>query len=120
VNGAAGQPGLQGINGTVGGTGSAGFGLVVPGRLITGAGRDTVDAREGGFGGGGLIDLGSDNDRVIGFGDISLNGGPGEDSLLLPGLAGDFIRSVIPGGASFSRGEITLNALGFEQIAFIG
>jgi hypothetical protein len=86
----------------------------------TGAGKDKVDARKGGFGGGGTFSLGGQNDVAFGFGNITLNGQVGRDKLFLPGNASDYTTSAISGGTQFTRLGVTLRALNFESISFLG
>ena len=54
------------------------------GDILTGAGRDVVDALFGGFAGAGRVDLGADNDSLLGFGSGSFYGGLGRDMITLP------------------------------------
>jgi hypothetical protein len=110
----AGNPGADGL------AGAKGFGIFVKKQLFTGDGRDVVDARDGGFGGGGTIDLGSGNDQAFGFGQITLNGGTGIDALSLPGQVSDYTTAAIAGGTAFTKDGITMQAIGFERIFFLG
>jgi hypothetical protein len=99
------------------------------GAIRTGAGMDTVDARNGGFRGSGLIDLGSDNDTLIGYGissgaasNPSFIGGLGTDKILLNAGSykisngtgfGSFNIQII--GAPLSSGS-SMRTSGFELI----
>ena len=99
------------------------------GAIRTGAGMDTVDARNGGFRGRGLIDLGSDNDTLIGYGISSgaasnpnFIGGLGTDKILLNAGSykisngtgfGSFNIQII--GAPLSSGS-SMRTSGFELI----
>jgi len=58
------------------------------GTIRTGSGMDTVDARNGGFIGSGLFDLGSDNDTLIGYG---ISSGAASNSNFIGGLGTDKI-----------------------------
>ncbi|QNI70353.1 hypothetical protein CyaNS01_01217 [Cyanobium sp. NS01] len=64
--------------------------------------------------------LGGDNDRVFGFGDITLNGQSGRDRLSLPGTASDYTRSQNGRRTRFSQGGVTMTVIGFESISFLG
>ena len=69
-------------NDSITGTGST-YGIYNSGTIsLTGKGNDTVTAN-GGFGGNGTINLGSGKDTVIGFGNQTVIGGGGTDTLKL-------------------------------------
>ena len=79
-----------------------------------------MEASFGGFGGGGLFLLGGGKDKCFGFGDITMNGGPGVDLLVLPGFKSDYTISPLAGGASYRTNGITMNTFSFEGIMFMG
>jgi hypothetical protein len=81
ISSGAGNDRITGIN-----TSGQLFGIAVIGNglISAGEGNDVVDASIGGFGYGGLIDMGNGNDTVLGFGDILIDGSTGTDKLLLP------------------------------------
>jgi len=64
------------------------FGIFNAGTINMGGGKDVVDALVGGFGGGGVYNLGFagdvDADAVLGFGAGTFNGGGGRNSITLP------------------------------------
>jgi hypothetical protein len=80
ISSGAGNDRITGIN-----TSGQLFGIAVIGNglISAGEGNDVVDASIGGFGYGGLIDMGTGNDTVLGFGDILIDGSTGNDKLLL-------------------------------------
>lgn len=100
-----------------------GAGIHNDGRIDTGAGRDVLDALQGGFTGCGDYYLGDGNDQVRGFGDGTFYGDAGFDSLLLPGTGDDYTITLIAGSQSdftIQRGCETMTALSFERISFTG
>lgn len=64
------------------------FGIFNAGTINMGGGKDVVDALVGGFGGGGVYNLGFagdvDADAVLGFGSGTFNGGGGRNTITLP------------------------------------
>lgn len=54
------------------------------GFIFTQSGDDLVDVRRGGIRGKGFVDLGAGRDTFIGFGNHTVYGGGGRDTLLLP------------------------------------
>ena len=89
------------------------------GDLLTGSGADRVEAS--GFGGGVNIRMGRGQDFVEGFGDASLNGGRGMDTLSLGTYSrSDFSISLGSeiGDAMFELGGITMATTSFEQFTF--
>jgi hypothetical protein len=54
------------------------------GFIFTQNGDDLVDVRQGGIRGGGFVDLGAGKDTFIGYGNHTVYGGGGRDTLLLP------------------------------------
>ena len=64
------------------GKSKSGAGILNSRTIRTGRDNDTVDALVGGFAGGGKTLLGSDSDKLIGFGDGIFNGGRGNDALV--------------------------------------
>jgi hypothetical protein len=84
------------------------------------AGDDRVDALIGGFGGGGLIKLGSGDDQAYGFGDIRIDGGSGHDRVFLPGLASDYLVVKSQAATSFSSGAIKMVITNIEEYQFLG
>jgi hypothetical protein len=54
------------------------------GFIFTQNGDDVVDVRNGGIRGRGFVDLGAGKDTFIGYGNHTVYGGPGRDTLLLP------------------------------------
>jgi hypothetical protein len=120
LRGSFGFFGASGLNGADGATGEQGFGIFLTGQLKTLAGRDRVDARNGGFGGGGKILLGKGNDSAFGFGDVTINGQKGRDKLSLPGTAADYTRSRNGRRRLFSQGGTTMTVIGVETISFLG
>lgn len=65
-------------------TGSGATAIRNRGFVFTQGGDDAVDARDGRIFGRGFVDLGSGNNTFIGFGNHTLYGGGGLDTLLLP------------------------------------
>jgi hypothetical protein len=62
------------------------------GFIFTQNGDDLVDVRQGGIRGKGFVDLGAGKDTFIGFGNHTVYGGGGRDTLLLPKGTYDFSR----------------------------
>jgi len=115
--------GVVGLAGTAGTAGTPGFqadGIFTSGIVNAGKGNDRLDARDGGFGGGGIFKLGAGKDKAFGFGNVTINAGTGVDTLSLPGDASDYVTESIAGGTSFSRSRTSMSALGFEIIKFLG
>ncbi len=118
INTGAGNDSITGIstgagNGFIGGgtvETSGDSGIYNTGTINTGAGSDTVNAIIGGFSGDGLIDLGTGNDTLIGFGAGNFYGGNGIDKILLG--EGIYVIS----GSTIHSGVVTMNASQFERI----
>jgi hypothetical protein len=72
-------PGQDTIIGAGGGKGIGNRGFI-----FTQGGDDVVDASKGSIGGKGFVDLGADKDTFLGFGEHTVYGGGGRDTLLLP------------------------------------
>jgi hypothetical protein len=119
-SGVGGTAGSTGEAGEDGANGSRGFAIFSETTVQTGAGNDTINGLRGGFGGSGKYLLGSGKDRVLGFGNGTFNGGKGKDSLFLPGQASDYDTRNIKGGFSYTMGSMTMRAISFEEITFLG
>ncbi len=98
--------------------------------IYTGSGNDNVTAyatanngeRINGFAGGGVVDLGADNDTLEGFGDLIAHGGSGRDKWILSTYnSTDF--TIIKGNtsqlqATFSGFGATAMIDGIEEFVF--
>lgn len=62
------------------------------GFIFTQSGDDQVDVSKGGIRGKGFVDLGPGKDTFIGYGDHTVYGGGGHDTLLLPKGTYDFSK----------------------------
>lgn len=106
------------------------FGLF-GGTINTGGGNDQIQARstfgplEGGLGlGGGIvINLGAGQDVLTGFGDATVDGGTGRDTLRFEFTRGDFVDAggsmeIVSDAMTFSVEGITMTARDFEIIEF--
>jgi hypothetical protein len=83
--------------------------------LNMGDGDDVIDARNGGLGGNGQIEMGDGDDEFSGFGDMSLvDGGEGQDKLRL----GRGVYSVIKKGTAYrvAKGIGNLDIKNFELV----
>ncbi|MDJ0620587.1 MAG: hypothetical protein QNJ63_28280 [Calothrix sp. MO_192.B10] len=98
-------------------TGSQSYGIF-GGDIFTGRGGDEVRASS--FGGGVNIKMGRGQDFVEGFGDATVDGGAGFDTLSLGTYnKSDFnISYGSSGSIMFERGGITMETYGFEQFNF--
>lgn len=127
IGGQGGQGGSKGTGGTNGVDGTNGFGIfnsTIGGSIGTGItkygidtsnGDDTIRASQGGFGGGGAINLGKGDDRVFGFGAQVIEAGQGFDVLDLG--AGSFTSTAaVNGWTKISSGGVDMFARGFESI----
>ena len=99
-----------------GGDGGVGIEIDANSEINTGFGSDRVNAIRYGngdeFKGGGTVNLGADNDQLLGFGAITADGGQGEDSLLLSD--GDYRFD--SGSNTLSKGAVDMVVMGFEFI----
>lgn len=80
------------------------------GLIETGEGMDIVSAIDGGFSGNGQINLGPDNDTLIGFGSIVSNGDSGIDTVLL----GEGVYRIHDD--HIHRDDVTMYVSGYEKI----
>lgn len=99
-------------------TGSESYGIF-GGNIFTGNGDDTIKASS--FGGGVNIEMGKGKDFVEGFGDATVDGGQGFDTLSFGSYnKSDFKISlgVNNGDAVFELDGITMQTRGFEQFIF--
>ena len=101
-------------------TGSESYGIF-GGDILTGAGRDTIEASS--FGGGVRIDMGTGDDHVQGFGEAMINGGEGIDTLSFGSYnynRSDFKISLGAknGDLIFELDGITMQTRGFEKFTF--
>jgi hypothetical protein len=99
-------------------TGSESYGIF-GGNIFTGNGDDTIKASS--FGGGVNIEMGKGKDFVEGFGDATVDGGQGFDTLSFGSYnKSDFKISLGAnnGDAVFELDGITMQTRGFEQFIF--
>ncbi|MEB3333351.1 MAG: hypothetical protein VKP70_00020 [Cyanobacteriota bacterium] len=86
------------------------------GTILTGLGDDTVNALTGGFAGLGILDLGSGNDVLRGFGTGTFDGGLGID--ILDFQPGNYTITASGGGAyRISKGGLQMTVSRFERFA---
>ena len=98
-------------------------GIANNGIINTGSGNDIVDAIKGGFRfeeknpenpkGSGIVDLGNDDDRILGFGTGEFIGGDGSDIILLP----EGLYEI--GANSITRSWDVMKVTGFEKVGGI-
>jgi hypothetical protein len=121
VTGLDGTDGALGATGLSGANGKRGVAIYNEGVVKTGQGKDTIDAWQGGFDGGGDFYLGLGGDTVKGFGNGTFYGGLGQDTFILPGQQSDYTIANLPGFNSnaFTKDGMTLNAFSFENIQYI-
>jgi hypothetical protein len=126
ADGADGVAGGDGDNGIVGSAGNSGvdgkqgYAIYNEGKIDTGVGRDTIDAMNGGFGGGGKYFLGLGRDTVKGFGHGTFYGGFSRDTLMLPGQQSDYDINFGFFKDEFTKDGVTMVAWSFENIQFTG
>ncbi len=111
---------LQAAQALKGLDGQRGIAIYNEGTVKTGGGNDTIDALEGGFGGGGKYFLGWGRDTVKGFGDGYFDGGWGRDTLMLPGQEEDYNITWGRRTDIFEQDGMTLTAKSFETVEFLG
>ncbi|MBE9155167.1 hypothetical protein [Cyanobium sp. LEGE 06113] len=120
ITGDGGVAGDAGSSGLKGDDGQRGIAIYNEGTVKTGGGNDTIDALEGGFGGGGKYFLGWGRDTVKGFGDGYFDGGWGRDTLVLPGQEEDYDITWGRRKDIFEQDGMTLTAKSFETVEFLG
>ncbi len=91
------------------------FGIAGTGQINTGAGNDRIDA--GSFGGGISIRTGNNDDVVIGFGEAIVNGGGGNDLLVIDLPAQPLVTEVSPTRTNITFDGVTMVAINFETIS---
>ncbi len=101
-------------NDVITGSGSYAGILLYGNRIDTGSGNDRVDALTGGFLGTGYIDLDLGNDTVVGFGEVTLDGGEGRDKLLL--AEGDYLITNGSQGFEIFKDSILMVCASIEDI----
>jgi hypothetical protein len=129
VGGQGGEGGLRGrstkLDGDDGANGYGIFNDTITGTIAsgitkygidTGNGNDVVDASQGGFGGGGAINMGKGNDVVRGFGAQVIEAGSGYDVLDLGGLVGYSTTNAGNGWTKITAGGVDMLVRGFEAI----
>ncbi|SBO42245.1 hypothetical protein [Cyanobium sp. NIES-981] len=95
-------------------TGEGGLhGIFNDGVISTGRGRDVVNALKGGFSGQGLVDLGTSNDTLKGFGTGRFDGGAGRRDRVLLGEGTYWIDAA---GGTISSAGVVMAVAGFEKI----
>ena len=97
-------------NDIIKGTSSTDSGIFNNGTINTGAGKDIVDALEGGFDGNGTTYLDAGNDTLKGFGTGNFYGGAGTDKLFFG--EGTYVIS----GSTVVFNGATMNVNQFEKI----
>ena len=93
-----------------------GYGIVNDGLIATGFGMDTVSAIKGGFSGSGTIELGADNDTLIGFGTGTFRGQLGLGDQILLGEGSYVIAAAGFLSFTISSGGDQMNVDTFEWI----
>ena len=96
------------------GVATDGPGILNNDTINMGEGNDTVDAREGGFGGRGFTSLREGNDVIKGFGSGTFDGGRGRDKLEL--TSGEYTVRLFGRTTSFVSGSVTMNTTRFERL----
>jgi hypothetical protein len=97
-------------------TGSESYGIF-GGDILTGDGDDRLEASS--FGGGVNIEMGKGKDFVEGFGDATIYGGPGFDTLSLGSYnKSDFNIYTDNNFTVFELGDTTMQTRGFEEFIF--
>jgi Ca2+-binding RTX toxin-like protein len=117
INTGSGNDSITGYGSYDGGTGIQG------GTIDGGEGNDTFTARAGSQGGGAVSDVlilgGIGNDTFdVGYGNATLQGGEGSDTLLLPGSKSDYAISSSGGITTYSRDGSSLNTSEIEVVKF--